>query len=166
MSDISPERLREAERAFGATVVSQDEIYGLDVDVFAPCALGGILNAQTIPRLKAPIVAGGANNQLEDENVHGQMVRERKITYCPDYVINAGGLINVYNELIGYDREKALGEAKSIESSIRTILQDAEKEGITTHEASGRFAERRIKAIKELKVMSSFAHSGVGRMQK
>lgn len=166
VSDISQERLKSAEKMFGATIVGQDEIYSLDVDVFAPCALGGILNSKTIPVLKAPIVAGGSNNQLEDEKVHGQMVKECKITYCPDYVINAGGLINVYNELLGYDREKALSEAKNIESSIRTILQDAEKEGITTHEASGRFAERRIKSIRELKVMSNFAHSGIGRMQK
>jgi leucine dehydrogenase len=166
VSDISVDRLKEVERAHGATVVGQDEIYGLDVDVFAPCALGGILNSKTLPLLKAPIVAGGANNQLEDEKVHGQILKERRIVYCPDYVINAGGLINVYNELLGYDREKALSEAKSIGNSISAILHDAEKEGITTQEASGRFAERRIKSISELKQMNTLENSGIGRMHR
>jgi leucine dehydrogenase len=166
VSDISEARLREVERAYGATVVAQDEIYGLDVDVFAPCALGGILNAKTLAVIRAPIVAGGANNQLEDEKTHSLVLAERKITYCPDYVINAGGLINVYNELLGYDREKALGEAKNIGNSIATILKDAEKEGITTQEASGRFALRRIQSIRELKTMSSLKHSAIGRMHK
>jgi len=166
VSDISQDRLKAMERSYGATVVAQEEIYGLDVDVFAPCALGGILNSKTLPLMKAPIVAGGANNQLEDERVHGQMVKERRMVYCPDYVINAGGLINVYNELLGYDQEKALGEAKNIGESIRTILCDAEKEGITTLEASNRFAERRIKAISELKTMSSLEGSSIGRMRQ
>jgi leucine dehydrogenase len=166
VSDISQERLREVERAYGATAVAQEEIYGLDVDVFAPCALGAILNSKTIPLIKAPIVAGGANNQLEDESVHGQMLCERRITYCPDYVINAGGLINVYNELLGYDREQALGEAKNIGTSIAAILADAEREGITTHEASGRFAERRIRAVKDMKILSTLDASGIGRLRK
>ena len=165
VSDISMERLKEMERLYGATLVGEKEIYSLDVDVFAPCALGAILNSDTIPQLKATVIAGGANNQLADEKQHANMVRDRKIAYCPDYVINAGGLINVYNELIGYDREKALGEAKNIYTSIATILKDADHEGITTQEASNRFAERRIKSVKDLKPMHNFATSAVGRLK-
>jgi leucine dehydrogenase len=162
VSDISEERLKHVETLYGATIVGQNDIFGLDVDVFAPCALGGILNSKTLPLMKAPIIAGGANNQLEDEKVHGAILKDRKIVYCPDYVINAGGLINVYNELIGYDREKALSEAQNIYKTIGVILNEAEKEGISTYEASNRFAERRIRSVKEMKVLQTRDSSPVG----
>lgn len=165
VSDISKERLADMQKAYGATVVGENEIFGLDVDVFAPCALGAILNTRTIPNIKASVIAGGANNQLEDEKVHAAMLKERKIAYCPDYVINAGGLINVYNELIGYNREKAFGETQNIENTIMALLTEAEREGITTHEASNRFAERRIKQVRELKSMHTLNTSALGRMK-
>ncbi len=166
VSDINESRLKEIEKNYGATIVGQDEIYGLDVDVFAPCALGAILNNKTIPNIKATVIAGGANNQLEDEKIHAAALKERKIVYCPDYVINAGGLINVYNELIGYDREKALSEAEKIGQTVLTILKDSERENITSHESASRFAERRIKAARELKPLHTLSRSSLGGLQR
>jgi leucine dehydrogenase len=164
VSDLSKERCSEMERTYAAKIASTEDIMGLDVDVFAPCALGGILNSASIPKLKAKIVAGGANNQLEDEVAHSIMLTEHGIAYCPDYVLNAGGLINVYNELLGYNREKALAEARHIGVSIATILADAEKEGITTHAASQRLAERRIQGIKDLKPMHNLESSCLAKL--
>ena len=164
-TDLSTERLREVERQFGAVLVGSDEISSLDVDVFAPCAMGAILNSKSIPLLKAPIVCGAANNQLEDEALHGKMLQEMNITYCPDYVVNAGGLINVYNELIGYNREKALNEARNIEHSVAMILNEAQTQKITTHESSARFAERRIQSISKLRPLHNVASSPVGRFR-
>jgi len=164
VNDINPERVQEMAVKYQATAVTDAELYTLDCDVFAPCALGAILNSKTIPTLKAQIVAGGANNQLEDEKVHGKMLQDRKIVYCPDYVINAGGLINVYNELIGYNREKALSEARNIGATVLQILKIAERQGITTHEASQHYAENRIQSVRNLKAMHNVASSAVGRM--
>lgn len=165
VSDINKERVLEMEKHYGAQPVSEDEFYGLDVDVLAPCALGATLNNKTIPRMKASIIAGAANNQLEDEKIHGKMLMEKKAVYCPDYVINAGGLINVYNELIGYNREKATHETQNIAHSIATILSDAEKESLATYEAANRFAERRIRSIQEMKRLQNFNESPVGSMR-
>jgi leucine dehydrogenase len=166
VSDIHAERCQEMAKRFGAKIVVGDEIYSQTVDVFSPNALGAILNSETIPKIKAQVIAGGSNNQLKDEVIHGNMLREFKITYSPDYVINAGGLINVYNELIGYNREKALFEAKNIYQTMLTILQTSEKESITSHEAASRVAERRIQSIKQMKTLSTVSGSPVGRMMK
>lgn len=94
------------------TFVKPEEVYGLDVDVFAPCALGAVLNDNTIPLIKAPIIAGTANNVLLEEDRHGNMVKDKGIVYAPDFVINAGGLINVYHELQGYSRDRVVAEVK------------------------------------------------------
>lgn len=166
VSDISKERTAEMEKMYGARVVALDDIYGVDCDVFAPCALGAILNTKTIPQLKATVIAGASNNQLEEERTHGHALRERKIVYCPDFVINAGGLINVYNELIGYNVEKATGEVKNIYSNIMTILKEADTQGYSTHEAANRFAERRISTVREMKGLQNFSQSPVGRMAR
>ncbi len=144
VTDISKEKTEEIKRLFGATVVEPNEIYSLDVDVFAPCALGAILNSQTISNLVAPIVAGAANNQLEHERIHSQMLAEKGILYCPDYVINAGGLINVYNEMIGYDEEKVFQQVENIYDTLLQIFGIAKQQGITTNAAAKRLAEERI----------------------
>jgi len=107
VTDINEEALKRAETDFGATVVKPDEIYAVDCDIFAPCALGAIINDKTIPMLKAQIVAGAANNQLAEDR-HGDVLEERGILYAPDFVINAGGVINVADELEGYNRERAM----------------------------------------------------------
>ena len=114
--------------------------------------MGAILNSSTIPSIKASIIAGAANNQLEHEQIHGRMLEAKDILYCPDYVINAGGLINVYNEMIDADDEQTVQQLNNIYETLLEIFSKAEDEGITTHEASKRLAEERIMNARKLKV--------------
>ena len=118
------------------------------MDIYAPCALGATVNDETLSRLKCSIIAGAANNQLEDEKVHGEAIKSRGIVYAPDFLINAGGLINVYSELHGYDRDQALERTRKIYDTTLEILVKAEQEDITTHEAALRIAEQRINNAK------------------
>lgn len=142
-------RQRAAE--MGATVVQPEDIYDVDCDVFSPCALGGILNGDTIPRLKCQIVAGGANNQLLT-NGDGDALEARGITFAPDYVINAGGIINVGSEIGGvYRKERALELTNRIYETTHNVIQTAHAEGIPTYAAADRIAERRIAAVQGLK---------------
>jgi leucine dehydrogenase len=151
--DIDPEATAEAAERYGVEIVPIDEIYDVDCDVFAPCALGAILNDDTIPRLRCKVVAGGANNQLHDAERHGRELTERGILYAPDFVINAGGLINVYNELTGsYNQERALRMTRSIYLNLMRVFEIAEAHGIPTAEAGDRVAEERIAKIKSLGV--------------
>lgn len=152
VTDISRERAEEVKHLYGAKVVNADEIYSLDVDVFAPCALGAILNSSTIPSIKASIVAGCANNQLQDEQIHSKMLESKGILYCPDYVINAGGLINVYNEMIDADDAEALKQINNIYDSLLEIFNKAKQERTTTYAASKLLAEERIMRAKKQKV--------------
>ncbi len=144
IADINESILKQAADAFGATVVSLGEIYSLDVDIFAPCALGGILNDQTLPQLKCSVIAGAANNQLEDETIHGNIIKEKGIVYAPDFVINAGGLINVYSEYTGYVRERAMAQTESIYQTILDINKLATDANINTQIAAIKHAEKRI----------------------
>lgn len=130
--------------------VQPDEIYGLNVDVFSPCALGGILNENTIPQIKAPVIAGSANNALLDEVADGQRIKDRGIIYCPDFVINAGGLINVYHEIQGYVRERALADTAKIYDRLIDILNIAEEQDITSQEAARVFAMNRIESVRKI----------------
>lgn len=157
VSDLRKEKAEEIKHLYGATVVDQNEIFSLEVDVFSPCALGGVLNSSTIPQLKASIIAGSANNQLEDEQIHSRLLESKDILYCPDYVINAGGLIDVYNEMIGYSEEKALKQLNNIYDTLLEIFRQSEKEGITTHEAAKCLAEQRIIKAKNIKLMDNYA---------
>lgn len=150
-SDISARNLQHCMEQYGGTVVEGDDWYSLDVDVLAPCAVGGIINAQTIPLLKAPIIAGGANNQLDDEVRDGESLTERSIVYAPDYVINAGGLVNVCAELRGLPREQAMEQASSIFDTVKDVINKAKAEGITSIQASNRLAEERIEAVAGVK---------------
>ncbi len=127
--------------------VEPDDIYGLEVDVYAPCALGATMNDETIPQLKCKIVAGTANNVLDDEEKHGNMLKERNILYSPDFVINAGGLINVYHELQGYSRENAENDISKIYDRLMDIYKIAKETGKHTQEAAKLFAKERIKTI-------------------
>ncbi|MDZ7289074.1 MAG: leucine dehydrogenase [candidate division KSB1 bacterium] len=153
VSDIRQDRVQRCVDEFGATAVEPDKIYDVEAEIFAPCALGAIINDETFPRFKFKIIAGGANNQLADEHKHGRIVMEKKILYAPDYVINAGGLINVANELEGYNREKALKQAEGIYNVLKQVFEIARKENIPTNEASNRLAERRIEQVSKLKRM-------------
>lgn len=148
VTDLGSERMQDIEQSYGATVVKPDQIYGLEVDIFAPCALGGILNNSTISQLKAKIIAGSANNQLENEKLHSLQLASQDILYCPDYVINGGGLINVYNEMIGYDHQKTLQHIQGIYPTLLEIFAKAKTQNITTHKASQELAEERIKLAK------------------
>jgi leucine dehydrogenase len=130
--------------------VSIEEIYDVPCDVFAPCALGAILNEGTIPRLRAKIVAGGANNQLAEPDRDGVELDKRGILYAPDFVINAGGLINVYNEYIGYDRERAMRMAGRIFGNTLRVFEIAKRDGIPSYRAGDRLAEERLEAAKRL----------------
>lgn len=144
VADIHQEQLERARAELGATVVAADQIYGLDVDVFAPCALGAILNDQTIPQLKAKIVAGASNNQLAEAR-HGVALMERGILYAPDYVINAGGIIDVYHERIGFDRAALIKHIDGIYDNLLEIFERAAKEERPTGEVADVIAEERFK---------------------
>jgi leucine dehydrogenase len=146
VADIDPARVQRVVEELGATAVATDEIFGLEVDVFAPCALGAILNDETIPKLRCRIVAGGANNQLA-EHRHGDELVRRGILYAPDFVINAGGLINVYSELQGYDPVAARNKARGIFDTLLAIFERAETDGIPTYQAAERLAEARIQEV-------------------
>lgn len=127
-------------------VVSPDSVYKQEADIYAPCALGATLNEQTIPELRCRVIAGGANNQLADVNLHAQMLADRGILYAPDFVINAGGLINVYSEIKGYSRDEAMERTTELYDQTMKILEMAEQLGVTTHEAAVRTARARIHA--------------------
>ncbi|HYO47196.1 MAG TPA: Glu/Leu/Phe/Val dehydrogenase dimerization domain-containing protein [Gemmatimonadota bacterium] len=149
--DIDEERVQKVVDDFGAAPVEPDAIYDVECDVFAPCALGAIINDATLRRLRCQIVAGGANNQLE-ENRHGDALDAKGILYAPDYVINAGGLINVYGEIVGYGLETAKKKAHGIYATLLSIYEIAAEEGIPTYRAADRLARDRIRKAKEQKV--------------
>jgi leucine dehydrogenase len=149
VSDISREKTWLAQRLYNAKVVSPQKIYALNVDVFAPCALGGILNNATIPLMKAPIIAGSANNQLQYEAIDSQALTQKDILYCPDYVINSGGLIDVYNEMIGYEPVKVQQQLNDISTTLEEIFITAKEQSLTTNEAAFELAQKRIVAAKE-----------------
>ena len=137
--------------AFGGEVLEADAFYSADVDVLAPCAIGAVINPKTLPKIQAPIIAGAANNQLQDEDRDAVAVKERKIVYAPDYVINAGGLINVFGELRGWPPYKALGDTERIYDTVLHVLQVADDQGITTVAAANRIAEERIAAVRSVR---------------
>jgi leucine dehydrogenase len=149
VTDIDEERVRRAVQEFGATAVGTDEIYGVEADVYAPSALGATINDDTLKVLKVDIVAGAANNVLKEER-HGDELHRRGILYAPDYVINAGGLINVYGELHQWTPERSMRKAGEIYTTLLRIFKLAESEGVATHVAADRLAERRIDSIGKL----------------
>jgi leucine dehydrogenase len=148
ITDLFEEKVKAIARQFGVKAVGQDEIYDVDSDIYAPCALGATVNDTTIPRLKCSIIAGAANNQLKDEHKHGYMLMDRSITYAPDFLINAAGLINVYNEYLGhYNRNRVFEQAEKIYSTCLNILDLAEGEKISSQEAAIKLCEKRIAEI-------------------
>jgi leucine dehydrogenase len=149
--DIDEDRVQKAVADFGATPVESDAIYDVECDVFAPCALGAIINDGTLRRLRCSIVAGAANNQLEEDR-HGDALDAKGILYAPDYVINAGGLINVYGELVGYGLETAKEKARGIYGTLLSIYDIAEEEAIPTYRAADRLARERIRKAREQKI--------------
>ncbi len=146
ISDINEEQLKKVSSLYSAEIVSVSGIYDLDMDIYAPCALGATVNTDTISRLKCSIIAGSSNNQLADENIHGKMVKDKGITYAPDFLINAGGLINVYSELNGYNREAAMESTRKIYDVTLEILKRSDVENILPLTAAKEIAEERIAA--------------------
>jgi leucine dehydrogenase len=147
VSDIDSAKAARVAKATGAKIVEGDAIFSVDADIFSPCALGGIINDTTIPKLKVQIVAGGANNQLLEER-HGDELERRGILYAPDYVANAGGVINVYREVAGWDAQRALDKADDIYDTILKVFDIAESKHIPTYEAADRLAEQRLAEAK------------------
>jgi leucine dehydrogenase len=150
-TDIDEKTLERLQAQYGFKTVKPEAIYGVDCEIFCPCAIGGILNDKTIPRLKCKIVAGCANNQLEDEKRHSRMLHKRGILYAPDYVINAGGVIQVIDEIEGYHPERVRIKTERIYGRLLTIFERAKKDKILPLEAANRYAEFRIKEIHKLR---------------
>jgi len=146
VTDLHAPAVERCVKEFGATAVSMDEIFAVPADVFAPCALGAVINDKTLPQLKAPIVAGAANNQLAEKR-HGQALAERGILYAPDYVINAGGIIEIFYEESGdYDEHKVREHLERIGKTLTTVFKRAQEEKRPTGEIADRMAEEKFRA--------------------
>ena len=146
VNDINEDRLKKVSVKYDAEIIRGEGIYDLPIDIYAPCALGATLNSNTIARLKCEIVAGAANNQLSNERIHANQLKERVIIYAPDFLINAGGLINVYSEIKGFSRERALEKTKNIYNTTLEILNKAEKDCVKTNKAAISVAQERLGA--------------------
>ncbi|MEN9488531.1 MAG: hypothetical protein RL494_796 [Bacteroidota bacterium] len=144
ISDINETRLQEIGNKYGAQIYMGDDLYGADVDIYAPCALGATINDTTIHKIKAKVIAGAANNQLGNEVTHGALLQERGIAYAPDFLINAGGIINVYAEIAGYDMAESMRRTENIYNTTLEIFDYADANKITTHQAAMRMAQNRI----------------------
>ena len=152
ISDFYEDRVKEVVAKYGVDSCGLDEIYDLDVDIYAPCALGATINTNTIGRLKADIIAGAANNQLEDENIHGNIVKDKGMIYVPDFLINGGGIINCYLEFAGgWSEARSKSMAENIYNQTLNIIETSEKENIHTQLAANRIAQKRIDDIASLK---------------
>jgi leucine dehydrogenase len=152
VTDIDQEKVKRVVAETGARAVAPDVIYDQAADIYAPCALGATINDDTLRRLKVEIIAGGANNQLA-ENRHGDELESRGILYAPDYVINGGGVINVYGEIHRWPAERAQKKAGEIYDTLLRIFEIARQERIPTYRAADRLAEQRIAAVAGLDKM-------------
>lgn len=152
ITDIFDDNIRKVTDKHSVAVVDADAIYDVDMDIYAPCALGATVNDQTLERLKCSIICGAANNQLKNEAVHGEVVRERGILYAPDYLVNAGGIINCYWEVIGYNRDAALSQAEAIYGTTEKVLQESASKGRPTYQIANELAEARIAAVAATKI--------------
>lgn len=151
VSDLDPARVQRAVSEYGARAIDPDQVLEAEVDVFAPCAVEGSLTSEAVARLRASMVVGTANNQLGDDQA-GNLLAERGILYAPDYVVNAGGVMNVSLELDGYNRERAMRLIRTIGSNLGKVFDLAERSGCTPQQAADRIAEQRIAAIGKLKL--------------
>ena len=150
-SEINEKTLQRLKAQYGFRTVKPEEIYEVACDIFCPCAVGGVLNDKTIPKLICKLVAGCANNQLEDEERHSRMLHARGILYAPDFIINAGGVIQAIDELQGYNPDRVRMKTERIYGRLLLIFEIAKKEGILPLEAANRYAESRIGEIHKMK---------------
>jgi leucine dehydrogenase len=144
IADINEARLAEVAEKYGAIVFKGKDLYSAAVDIYAPCALGATINDETVNKIQARVIAGAANNQLANEEVHGTILKNRGIAYAPDFLINAGGIINVYSEIVGYGKDEAMRRTENIYNTTLEIFRASELKNITTHQAAFAIAEKRI----------------------
>ena len=152
VADVDLDNVARAVKEFGVDTVEPDKAHAVGCDIFAPCALGAIVNDDTLPELKCAAVAGSANNVLARDE-HGYALRQLGILYAPDYVINSGGLINVADELQGYSAERAIEKVEGIFGALRSIFHRAKAEGIPTSEAADRLAKDRMREVSRLRLI-------------
>ena len=145
ISDINKNAIENAVKKYNCSVIDPNDIYTADMDIYAPCALGATVNNKTIDKLKCSIIAGAANNQLHDENIHGQQLFDKGIVYAPDYLINAGGVMNCYAEIHGISDKKVMEMAGNIYNTTLEILNKSQEENISTSTAANQIAEKRFK---------------------
>lgn len=164
VTDVNEEAVKRAVDDFNAKSVNIEDIYGVEAYIFAPCALGGVLNDETIPRLKCRMICSSANNQLLDQDKHGKMLNKKNIMYAPDFVVNSGGVINVSEELQGYNKERATQKVKSVYNQIGKIFNIAKEKNILPLEAAEHLAEERIEAL--LRVHGKFSSKANNQINK
>jgi leucine dehydrogenase len=149
ITDINQGRLEEISLKYGAQIFTGNDLYTADVDIYSPCALGATINDDTVNKIKAKVIAGAANNQLAKDTIHGQILKDRGIAYAPDFLINAGGIINVYGEIVGYDSAEAMRRTENIYNTTLEIFNFAEQNEMTTQEAAMSIAQSRIETRKK-----------------
>lgn len=152
ITDIHEDTLKRVSNEYGAKVVGLNEIYDIDMDIYAPCALGATVNDETLAKLKCSIIAGAANNQLANESVHGQIVMDKGIIYAPDFALNAGGVINCYSEVKSLSADWAMGQAEQIYTTIGNIVARSKSEGTPTYKIANKMAEERIQSVGNIKL--------------
>ncbi len=152
VADADVDNLARAVSAFGVETIAPEDVHKMDVDVFAPCALGGVINDDTISEFQCRIIAGAANNQLAADQ-HGEKLRDLGILYAPDFVINAGGLINVEDELRGYDRQRAMKRVEGIYKQMQRVFATAKERSLSTARAANEYAEDRIRKISRIRLV-------------
>lgn len=154
ITDIFEDRVREVCRKYKVSAIAPEDVYTQDMDIYAPCALGATVNDATLEQLRCSIICGAANNQLKEEELHGRRVREMGILYAPDYLVNAGGIINCYWEKVGYSREAAMSGTEAIYDTTLKIFNLADAENIPTFRAANNLAEARIASIRNTNASS------------
>jgi len=152
ITDINEELLKRVATTYKAVVVGLNDIYDLDMDIYAPCALGATVNDDTLSRLKCSIIAGAANNQLKQEDKNGKMVMEKGLIYAPDFMINAGGVINCYAEVANLSAEWAMAKAEDIYNTTTNILKRSKDQNIPTYAIANQMAEERIEALGRIRM--------------
>ena len=148
VTDINEERMQDVKSKYGVKIYRGDDLYSEEMDIYAPCALGATVNDETVHKIKAKVIAGAANNQLADEHKHGKVLRKRGIAYAPDFLINAGGIINVYAELENYGKQEIMRKTENIYNTTLEIFEKANLNSVTTHKAALTIAQERINARK------------------
>ena len=152
VNDINEDNLKAVAAEYKVQIVDSASMFDLDIDIYAPCALGATINDASLERLRCSIIAGAANNQLADETIHGLLCQQKGILYAPDFLINAGGLINVSIELEGYNRDRAMRTTENIYASAKNVFRIAKAENISTNNAAKRLAEKRMEEIGRIKL--------------